>query len=163
MHAYSISNSRLCLIILQKISSKEIIYFTRINNPTIQFIYTIVYVHASKHEHFYSPLPPLPAAYLIIPSKENATRLFCPPDRLSIERKASSPETPNDPNCLRYSSLGFPVNKTKYLGQTYGRANFRDTESMIGNIFLRILHLGTQIGEAQWSFDSLLVDPHGAD
>ena len=49
--------------------------------------------------------------YLSIASMAKATRLFWPPDRLSIGRKANSPETPNEPSCLRYSSSGFPGNK----------------------------------------------------
>ena len=51
--------------------------------------------------------------YLNIPRIAKATRLFCPPDRLSIGLKASSPETPNEPSCLRYSSSGFPTYENK--------------------------------------------------
>ena len=49
--------------------------------------------------------------YLSIASMAKATRLFWPPDRLSMGRKANSPDTPNEPSCLRYSSSGFPGNK----------------------------------------------------
>ena len=54
------------------------------------------------------------STYLNIPSIAKATRLFCPPDRLSIGRNANSPETPNEPSCLRYSSSGFPGNDNAF-------------------------------------------------
>ena len=40
--------------------------------------------------------------------RAKTTLLFWPPDKLDTGLVASSPVTPNDPSCRRYSSTGFP-------------------------------------------------------
>lgn len=41
--------------------------------------------------------------------RANATLDFWPPDNEATVCNARSPDTPNDPSCLLYSSIGLPV------------------------------------------------------
>ena len=68
-----------------------------------------------------------------------ATRLFCPPDKLVIGRKANSPVTPYRPKCVRYSTSNFPKKKHSVINLE----NFK-------------LRRKTSQVRAQWSYFDLI-------